>query len=453
MLKRLLKTFLIPFQKTRLNSTILSLAIPVTIQMINHTLVNVADTKMVGVLGKESLAATSFGGMTYFTVLSFLIGSSIATQILIAKRFGEKNYAAISDTIRAALSVAILGGLILSICGFLVGDYIMGKLADDPPVIELSSDYLKYRALGTMFFFIIFILRGFFDGLGATRIGMISSFMTTSSNVLFNYIFIYGNMGSPALGVKGAAIASALSGLPGVFVFIYYLFLPEYRKFLQFDNPFPPFSVYKEWFVIGAAPSFESSLTNLAFVFFSKLAGIIGTTSLAASGIVITIMSLSFMPGYAFGVAATTILGQSIGAKKFNLGYIGAFRSAHYSAYIMGFMGILFLAFGRELASWFSMDPEVISEVYKALIIVSIIQVGDAYHMVIGSTLRSAGHEYWVMSTYLFISYFIFLPYTYSVVILGGGIVPLWMGVFLWLFLLSVSFVWKFSKRDWEKSE
>ncbi len=451
MLKKLLHPLWMPFQKSRLNSTVLGLAIPVTIQMINHTLVMVADTKMVGVLGKESQAATSFGGMTYFTVLSFLLGSSIATQILIARRFGEKDYSAISNTIRAALSVSVIGGVVLSIIGFLIGGSIMEKLADDPTVTQLSTEYLSYRSIGTVFFFMIFILRGFFDGLGVTRIGMISSFLTTSSNVLFNYILIYGNFGSPAMGVKGAAIASALSGIPGVIVFLYFLFLPEYRKYLKFENPFPPISVYLEWFKLGAAPSVDSCLTNLAFVFFSKLAGMVSTTSLAASGVVITIMSLSFMPGYAFGVAATTILGQSIGAKKFKLGYIGAFRSAHFSAYIMGFMGVLFLIFGRELASWFSMDQEVIHEVYKALIIVSVIQVGDAYHMVIGSTLRSAGHEYWVMATYLFISYGIFLPYTYIAVTNGGGIVALWFGVFLWLFLLSITFVWKFSQRDWEK--
>jgi MATE family multidrug resistance protein len=435
---------------TRLNQKILSLAIPVFFGMISYTAIMVSDTAMVGRLGEVPLAAVGFGGMVYFSVFAFLMGGSMAVQIIVARRYGEKNEIGAGNTLVNAVYIALLVGSIMSIAGFIYAPNIMSILADDPNVIIYAGDFLSYRFLGTVFFFVTFALRGFFDGIGLVQAGMMSSITAAITNIFFNWILIFGNLGFPAMGVRGAAIASSLSALPSLLVVFFFFFRKDVIPFFKAQVWMPNLVIIKELCVVGIAPAIEGTLTNLSFAGFYKIAGIIGTTTLAASSVVISCMSLSFMPGIAFGVAATTILGQAMGQGKIRLAYQGTMRSATFSAMVMGSMGVVFIVFGKGLLGVFTDVPAVIQEGYPALCIVALIQVGDAYHMVVGSALRSAGMMYWVMFAYLTISFAVMLPLAYLFgIVLKGGSVGIWIAFFIWILLLAVSFVRKFRRKEW----
>lgn len=426
------------------------MAVPVFFSMLSNTAIMIADTAMVGKLGPLAIASAGFGGIVYFTVLAFLGGAALGVQILSSRRFGEKDEKGVGETLVGAVFLSLTVGTILSILGFFGGQGIMTFLADDADVIRESGLYLSYRFLGSVVFFSLFALRGFFDGIGLMFVGMVASFVTTIANILFNWFFIYGNAGFPAWGVKGAGFASALAGIPGVLVIIPFLWHPKVLGYLKNLSWFPEKSVLKELMYLGIAPALESSLTNVSFVGFTKLAGLLGTIQLAATNIIVTCLALSFMPGFSFGIAATTILGQALGAGKIRLAYEGTFRSATFSALVMGIMGVVFILFGESLISFFTTNSLVILEAYPALCVVSLIQIGDAYHMVIGSALRSAGMMYWVLYAYLGASFFVMLPLAYFLgIVLSYGTVGLWSSVFLWLLLLAILFVKKFRQKEW----
>jgi len=435
---------------TRLNQKILSLAIPVFFGMISYTAIMVSDTAMVGKLGEVPLAAVGFGGMVYFSVFAFLMGGSMAVQIIVARRFGEKNEIGVGNTLVNSIYVSLCIGLIMSWLGFIHAPKIMKILGDDPEVIAYAGDFLSYRFLGTVFFFVGFALRGFFDGIGIVQAGMFASIVAAVTNIFFNWILIFGNLGFPAMGVRGAAIASSLSSIPSLLVVLFFFFRKDVVPFFKAQVWKPNVEIIKELCVVGIAPAIEGTLTNLAFAGFYKIAGLISTTTLAASSVVISCMSLSFMPGIAFGIAATTILGQAMGQGKIRLAYEGTMRSATFSAMVMGTMGIVFIVFGKELLGIFTDVPAVIREGYPALCIVAFVQVGDAYHMVVGSALRSAGMMYWVMFAYLIISFVVMLPLAYLFgIVLKGGSVGIWAAFFIWILLLAISFVRKFRKKEW----
>ncbi|NUM41065.1 MAG: MATE family efflux transporter, partial [Leptospiraceae bacterium] len=298
--------------------------------------------------------------------------------------------------------------------------------------------------------FVLFVIRAFLNGLGLTYIGMIAAFVVTFSNIFLNWVLIYGNLGFQAYGVDGAAMASSLAGFIGMVVISLFLLKREVLNYLKSSGKFFDWEVLKEIFYLGFPPGVDGVLTNLAFLIFTKFAGMISTTALAASSIVFSIMTISFMPGFAFGIAATTLVGQALGAGKIRLAYQGTFRAASYSAFLMGFVGLVFIIFGKEIISLFSTDPIIICETYPALFVVSLIQVGDAYHMVVGSALRSTGLVYWVMVVYIFVSFFVMLPLGYYLgVHLKYGTVGLWSSVFVWILSMSVAFVWKFRKKEW----
>ncbi|GBF51189.1 Na+-driven multidrug efflux pump [Leptospira ryugenii] len=426
------------------------MAIPVFFGMISYTAIMISDTAMVGKLGEIPLAATGFGGMVYFAVFAFLMGGSMAVQIIVARRFGEKNEAGVGNTLVNAIYVSFLLGSILSIFGFYAAPTIMNALGDDPAVIEMSGEFLAYRFLGTLLFFLGFAIRGFFDGIGVVKAGMLSSISAALSNIFMNWILIFGNLGFPAMGVKGAAIASSLSSIPALLIMFFFFFREDILVFFKHKVWGPDFILIKELLVVGFAPAIEGAMTNLSFAGFYKIAGLISTTTLAASSVVISCMSLSFMPGVAFGVAATTILGQAMGQGKIRLAYEGTMRSATFSALVMGSMGIVFIVFGKPLLGFFTDVRAVISEAYPALVIVSFIQVGDAYHMVVGSALRSAGLMYWVMFAYIVISFLVMLPLAYLFgIVLKGGSIGIWIAFFIWILALALSFIRKFRKKEW----
>lgn len=439
------------FSASPLNKKILELALPVFFGMISQTLVHVTDALMIGKLGPLAMAATGLGGTAFFTYIILLMNGSVGVQIVTSRRIGEKLDVEVGKLITTSLVFSVLGCIGFTLFSVWFSPFFIDFLSTDPGIRSDSLIYLKYRNYGIPFFFLSFVIRGFLDGLGLTYVGMLSSIVTLLANVFLNWVLIFGNLGFPNMGISGAAIASSLAGGAGMLVLVGYLFHP--KVFPYFKIP----GVKLEWKIlgyvlrIGAPAAIDGLLTHTSFLLFNKLSDQVGPYSLAANNIIFAVMSLSFMPGFAFGIAATTLVGNSLGAKKPKLAEVSTYRSALFSGLLMGFMGFLFILFAREIIESFNSDPLLYKETFAALIVVSLVQVGDAYHMVMSSALRSAGLVFWVMIGYLVISYLIMLPMAYYFgIILGYGTLGLWSSVSIWLVLLCALFVWKFKKGDWK---
>ncbi|MBM9500095.1 MATE family efflux transporter [Leptospira sp. 201903071] len=449
-LRHLLHTFYRNIRPSLLNTMILKLAVPVVFGMLSQTVVWVTDTMMVGRLGKNSIAAIGIGGIAHFTVLAFLMGFSMGIQVIVSRRFGEKNDSEIGRVGLTTLYLALFFGGLLSIGGAAASGWLMELLNKDEIVKGLSTDYLYFRFLGTIFFFLLFTTRAFTDGLGITTAGLASMIITCFANIFLNWILIYGHFGFEAMGVKGAAIASSLAGGAGLLAFPYYFYKKDLGKYFKGISWKFSFSHLEEILKASTAPALAELLNNISFMIFIEFATIVGTAAVAVTNMLFSTLSLSFLPGYAFGVAATTILGQSLGAGKAKLAYHGAFRSAFFSACGMGTMGLIFILFGKKMLSVYTNDSELIQEAYGPLVILGIIQVADAYHMVIGSALRGAGLQGFVFKAYTLASYFVFLPVAYFLgIYLKLGSVGLWSGIVAWVFVLALVFLIRFRRRDW----
>ncbi|MCB1191882.1 MAG: MATE family efflux transporter [Leptospiraceae bacterium] len=422
--------------------------------MISQTLIQVTDTLMVGRLGSEAIACAGLGGTTYFTIMVLLLNGSVGIQILTARRLGENNLSQVGKIATTAFYFSILAGLVITFLGIYSSHFFINLLNDNPQIVQKTTVYIQYRFWGTVFFFVSFGIRGFFDGIGQTYVGMFSSIFTMASNVFLNWVLIFGNLGFTPMGINGAAIASSISGSLGFLVCLPFLAQKEIRHYLQLAKFRYDVKALKNTLVVGFPSALDGLLTHTSFLFFNKMAGMISVYSLAATTILISILAVSFMPGYAFGIAATTILGQAVGKKKFILARIGTYRAAHYSALIMSVMGILFILFGRVIISFFSKEEIMLKETYPALVIVSLAQLGDAYNMVFGSALRSAGFVNWVLVAYFIASYLVMLPIAYLFgVYLDMGTLGLWFSIFVWLYLTAIIFVSKFNKGDWKSKE
>ncbi|TGM09585.1 MATE family efflux transporter [Leptospira barantonii] len=433
-----------------LNSKILKLAVPVVFGMLSQTVVWVTDTMMVGRLGKISIAAIGIGGIAHFTVLAFLMGFSMGIQVIIARRFGEKNESEIGKIGITTLYFVIVFGSILSFGGAAISDWLMDLLNKDDLVRDLSSSYLFYRFLGTVFFFLLFTSRAFTDGLGITTAGLASMIITCFANIFLNWVLIYGNLGFEAMGVTGAAIASSLAGAAGLFAFPFYFYSKNLGKYFKHISWGFSWEHFREILRASTTPALAELLNNISFMIFIEFATVVGTTAVAVTNMLFSTLSLSFLPGYAFGIAATTILGQALGAGKPKLAYHGAFRSAFFAACVMGSMGLVFIFLGKEMLSFYTTDSDLIEEAYSPLVILGVIQIIDAYHMVIACALRGAGLQDFVFRAYTAASYLVFLPSAYFMgIYLKMGSTGLWSGIVAWVIVLATVFFIRFRRKDW----
>jgi len=430
---------------------ILRLSLPVLLGMISYTTINVADTYMVSQLGEEAIAATGIGGLAYFTILSFLMGGSVGIQILTSRRFGEKKEIELGRIGINILYLGVIIAILITFAGLYFSDNFIALITEEPKISQSAADYLRFRFMGTLFFVLQYFVRGYLDGLGDTYVGMLAAFFTMVANIFLNWVFIYGNLGSEALGIRGAAIASSLAGGIGFLVTVGFLLRTEILSYFRSAGWGLDMEILKNTFSIGLPSAIDASLTNLSFLGFNKIAAGIGVSSVAGSQVIFSVLSISFMPGMAFGVAATTLLGKGMGEGKFRYAELGTYHSARYAAFVMGIMGLLFIVFGKWIIFQFGGSESLVAEAYPGLVAVALVQVGDAYHMVLGAARSSDGYVLWVPLVYFLVSYCIMLPTAYFLGVgMGLGTTGLWSSISLWLIFLFGIFYWKFRQGTWK---
>ncbi len=449
---KLLRKFIRRYFSKPTTILVWKLAFPVAIGMLSITAIMVADSAMVGQLGMLELAAAGVAGMAYWTLSSFVLGASYGVQILVARRFGEKQIKELQAIAASSSALFLLLGIAANGLLYLFPGNIMSFFSNDTEVVRLGEQYLYYRAMGTVPFFLSFNLRAFFDGLGKTYVGMTASFGSGAINVLLNYILIFGKFGCPAMGIQGAAVASALSSVFGFLIYLLILLNPWHRNIFFGKNFQIQSRIVLKIFSLAVAPSLTEGSQNLGFLFFMRIAGLVGALPQAVSNIMFSVLSISFMPGYAFSVAATTIVSQNIGRKKFLAATLGAKRSTLFAAMFMGVMGITFIASGESLIRLFTQDQHVIHATYWPLMIVSTAQIFDATHMVLGGALRGAGLVNWVLGLYFLTTWVIMIPLAYLLgITMAMSNAGIWLAVAIWMVVLAFFAFRKFYNGSWKK--
>jgi MATE family multidrug resistance protein len=433
--------------------TVFTLAGPVIVGMISQTLLNVVDTAMVGRLGSTSLAATGMGGLVFWLTLGSLSALNEGTQAITARRVGEGRSEAAGQVIDNSVVIALAMGLTTSVLGVLFAPKLFPLIIHDPEVGVLGSGYLRARYLGAVQFMLIFAFRGFFNGIGRTVIHMRIAILVNVVNVFLNWLLIFGNLGAPKLGVMGAGLASAAGTTAGAVGILWTAYLGSYRhKYQLLRKGNASWEVKKNIMRLALPTTVQHGLAMVAWTVFLSLIGLIGTVEQAASNVVVTIMSLSFLPGVSFGIAASTLISQRLGEQEPEEAELMGWEAAKLAALFMGSMGVVFLLFPELLLRIFTPEIEVIQTGVVPLRIMGAVQVFDGVGMTMGSALQGAGMNRWVMVVEVSISWFIFIPLAYlGGIVAGWGMFGAWSAVGVYLVMYAVACSWKFAGKSWQK--
>lgn len=428
--------------------TLWSLAWPIILARSSQSVIGVCDAAMTAPLGEGALAATTTGAVNVMTLVILPLGIVFIVQSFAAQLHGKGDLPGARRYAYYGLIVALAVAFVSVVCLPLVGP-VLGVFPYDAPVRELMTEYMVIRLLAMGPSIAIEALGNWYSGLGNTRIHMYVSLVMMALNIVLNWVLIYGNLGAPALGVEGAAWASALASLSG-FLIIGALFVrgygveqvagrlalrkSEFWRMLRFGFP-----AGVNWFFEFAA------FTLFVNVVVSEL----GTVAHAAMMAVIQLNSVSFMPAFGVASAGAIMAGQAIGRDDRDA-VPGIVRVTLWILLLwQGSVGVSYVIAPEAYMSLFDAPSENAAELREVgvtlLMISAAWQAFDAIGITLSEALRSAGDTSWPMWARLTLAWIVFTPAAYvSVHVLGGGPVTAMLCLVAYLALLAGALLWRF---------
>ena len=444
------------FNKTELRMNIFHIVWPVFIEVLLGSLFGMVDMMMVGrvpVYAAQSVSAVGMTNQPVFLGLSFVQALNVGGTAIIARYYGAKKYKNISLVLKHVMLLAMLGFVLpISVLMILLAPYVLSFLGADASVIEVGSAYFRVIMLGFIFQSFSFTMTAALRGIGETKIPMRNNLIANSLNVLGNAVLIYGLFGFPVLGVTGAAISTALSNVIAMSLNLRYVLSKKSVLYLDFKEKFEfRFEMMKDLIRIGLPTALEQLVLRVGIISFLNIVSGLGTNVYAAHQISLNILNLTYSPAQAFGITASTLMGQSLGAKNEQLARMYT-RMCQRIGFVIAIGMSLFIFFGSQtLAEFYSTDPEIIQNTMIALTIVAFIQPFQSHQLITSGALRGAGDTVWPLIAIFVGSILKRVSLGYIFVnIIGLGLAGAWYAVFIDQFIRWIIILFRFKSGKWK---
>ncbi len=485
-----------------LTGRLLRLAYPVVLAMLTQTAINLLDTIMVGRLPKQySIAGQSAIGYSLimmWAVGGFLSAMQVGTQAIVARRFGEASWLGSGRALANSLVLTVTSGLIAAICGYLFVADVFPFFNSDPDVLRVGIPYAEWRMLGVFSMVATVSYKAFFDGVGFTKAHMMAAIVMNVANVILNYVLIFGAGPIEPMYVEGAGIASAIASMLGFVVMFGFSLWPKFIKRYRY---YRLGNVSREliWEIVRlSVPSGLATVFVMSgFGLFLKIVGMLDQQAVvksveaagfwaaeavpwltaaegvpavgdlglhaiqarppiyvAATKVIIDILSITFMTSIAFGTATATLVGQSLGAGRPDLAERYGWESVRIGGYVMGVVGLAAILFPDALFSLFSKDLEVIEAGRGALRMLGGCEALLAIALILAQALYGAGNTKYVMKVELVLHMTCLVPLAYLLgIVWDFGLIGIWLAAFIYAVLMCWAMVWKFKSGDWKHIE
>jgi putative MATE family efflux protein len=294
--------------------TILSVAVPLMVSSFIQSIVLITDASFISRYSTLAFDAVGNGGLIYVTMYMALAGMGDGAQILIARRIGQKNTGAIGRIFGSS----ILTHFLLAFFLFFILQYIMPDLLQDysknKALSILQGEYIKIRSNALFFAMVTLSIQAFFLASGKTWVVLVAALITASTNILLDWLLIFGNGGFPEMGLKGAAWASTIGdGMGMLFLVVFLLFSKERKSLKLFSHFSINYPSMKELFKIGSPLLFQGFIALATWTIFFTWIEQIGTFELTVSQNIRSIYFLAFVPIWGFAGTTKTYISQYIG--------------------------------------------------------------------------------------------------------------------------------------------
>ena len=371
----------------------LALSAPVMISFLAQNLIGIVDTAFIARLGETELGGTAMASLVYFCIYTIGFGLASGSQIIIGHRFGGERKREIGHILGQSTTLLAGIGLLISILSWPFGKWLFPALLSSPDVAAAASEYWNWRTIGFTFAFAASSFRSFFVGTADTKVLTYASVVMSVVNIFLDWALIFGHLGFPELGVKGAALASVLAEISGMIFYLLYfrlkvpfaLYGVTRAELLRWDPP-----LVRKLFDLSVYLMLQAFLSQSVWTVFFFFIESLGERELAIAAIIRSIYILLFIPINSYGTAVRTTVSHIWGAGQRNLLMPYLLRGVRISLFtvlaIIAFVNLLPL----PILSVFTGDHGLILAAVPSLRVVTVAllvcSIGSVFFAAVGST-------------------------------------------------------------------
>ncbi len=435
---------------------LLFLALPIIASQSCETVMVFTDRVFLSKLSSEQMNAATGGGISSFLLLTFFMGLIGFSTALIAQFYGAKKYEQCSVTlVQSGIISFVAYPLIILALPLLYWYFEVTHISAGQ--MEYQKIYVQILVFGSIISLIRHSLSCYFSGIGRTKVVMIAAIVTMLVNIGFNYIFIFGHLGFPAMGIKGAAYGTILSSLCGVAIMLYFFFEKKNAK------PYKAFQAFrfhaktlKTLLRYGTPAGTEFFVNFIAFSFLVFLFHSYNEHTATAASIMFNWDMVTFVPLIGIEIGITSMVGRYVGAKKLHVAERATYTAVRLGWFFSAFVVLMFVFIPHVLVDVFK--PQQYDAVFeqarplaiRMLQLASLYVLAEAILVSFVGALRGAGDTVWTMWVSMAI-HWTFVPVTYlSLFVFNIGPVWAWTVLVFMFLLFCIVFYFRFKTGKWK---
>jgi len=371
---------------------ILSMSVPSMFSMLIQALYNVVDSIFVAKIGETALSAVSLVYPIQMLNISVCVGTAIGVSSLIARKLGAKDQDGAQKTASHGLFLAICSGFVFLIFGLFFAYKFAAAFSDNPELIQPAGDYCMITCIFAAFPFIQVQCERMMQASGDTVTPMITSLSGCITNIILDPILIFGYFGLPAMGVKGAAIATVIGEIVGMTVTLVVVNKKHFAVKATLKDFTINTDIIREIYQVGLPAMIMQSITSILNIFMNAILIAFSETAVAVLGVYFKVQSFVFLPVFGMNQGIMPIMGYNYGARNRNRMMKAMKIGLIIALCIMTLGTIGFQLFPQQIMSLFEAQGEMMTIGCKALSTISFNFPLAAVAILLGTVFQATGH-------------------------------------------------------------
>ena len=434
-----------------IDRAIILLSIPMVLEMLMEGLFAIVDIFFVAKLGKEATATVGLTEVVMAQVAGLAIGLSMATTAMVARRIGEKDKEGAAVAAMQAIVIGIIICIVIAVFFFFKAGDVLRFMGGSEELIKVGTGYSKIILAGSSTMFFLYLLNAIFRGAGNAAIAMRTLWLANGINIILDPLLIFGIGPFPEMGVTGAAVATTIGRGIGVLYQVYHLTNGKSLVHLQVRHFRVVWDIIWKLIKVSSTGVIQFLIPTASWLFIIRIIALFGDAAVAGYSIGIRIVIFTILPAWGMASAASTLVGQNLGALQPERAEKSVWRTGFFNMIFLGTISVIFLIAAPWLIPFFTQEPDVIHQGVLCLRIICAGYIFYAYGMVIGQAFNGAGDTV-TPSVINFVAFWLLqIPISYVLAkLLNWGPVGVYWGIAISESLLAVMAIFVFRKGKWK---
>jgi len=408
------------FTEGKLSRAILLLSIPAVLEMVMESVFVIVDIYFVSKLGANAVATVGITESMVTIIYAIAIGLGTATTSMVSRRIGEKNPDAASIAAFQAILTGVIISLLIGLPGAMLSGRLLGMMGASKTILESMSGYTSIMLGGNIVIMMLFIINAIFRSAGDAAVAMKVLWIGNIINIMLDPCLIFGLGPFPHLGVTGAAVATTIGRGCAVLVQFYLLFFGRKRIRLSKKHLIINFKIMIKLLKLSFGSIGQNLISTSSWIALVRIISIFGSEVVAGYTIAIRIIGFTLMPSWGISNAASTLVGQNLGAKKPERAERAVWVTGVANMILLGAIGLILVVYPEPFIRIFIDNENVVKSGVLGLRIISIGFIAYGLGMVLVNSFNGAGDTSTPLKINIFAFWFVEIPLAWLLAIKSG---------------------------------